>query len=121
MPWACKQCGAMVLLDDIPCPTCAKKKSSWTLHAEATRQVVVSKKKLLDCRRGRSLLTTPDSPRDHEGVAWPLTETAAVLPKAQVQALRAARRLPAPLDLWCVRVRPTKLEDWAFTVDVLYE
>lgn len=66
----------------------------------------MSAKGPLECRRGRTIPPTAGSAAPHAGVAWRLTTTAAVLPRAKVEQLARARALPDPGDLVLLRVRP---------------
>lgn len=45
MPWVCSGCGGEVGEDDLQCPGCASPKTSWTMVAEQTRAMVISKRR----------------------------------------------------------------------------
>ena len=46
MPYSCVTCGATIEFDNTPCPTCEVGKTSWTVVADQTRGLVISRKRV---------------------------------------------------------------------------
>lgn len=124
MPWECTapDCGTVVPTDTQSCPTCGFEKTAWTLEVEKTRQIVLGRRKKLECRRGAVSATSASSPLAHLGVAWRKTDSASVTLKSVARELYRAGRLPAPADLLCVRMFPkASLKSWELELSLEFE
>ncbi len=108
MPWTCPSC-AVDLTDDLArCPTCGAVKEAWTLLADRTRTLQVSRgRSRLEARRGvgEQPVRSGDAVPAQDTVP---AEVCPVLPKAALLALLARGLLPAPAQRLIARVWPRK-------------
>ncbi len=121
MPWTCTSCSTEVADDATQeCPACAARKDAWTLQAEHTRQLVITKKKF-ECLRAAEPGARAAGAAPYAGVSWAKAEAAPALPKETARRLIAEGQVPAPKDVLCVRVHPTASDERAADVTPLFE
>lgn len=119
MPWSCTQCGTNVERDDAPCPGCDARKESWTMVADATRNLVVSRKRV---RLLAGDLAEPRPAGDPAlaGAALAPATRAVAVPKAEVLELLEDGLAPAPADVLHVELKRGQGRDVGVTLEVLY-
>ncbi len=96
MPWRCAACERDLPDSEGACPGCGAQKTAWTLVAEQTRQLVVSRARLVCLRGADAAPVAPGAPPPDlaEAEAFP------VLAKGELAALVARGERPA----WSQRV-----------------
>lgn len=122
MPWTCKQCQAVVPLDDLSvCPACSASKAVWSMFGDRTRTFVVTSRQKLGVERGEVFPTERGSAPRHRFVSWRRSGRAGVLPAVEARALMDAGALPDAHDLFRVRITPPRsLQRWELGVAIKF-
>ena len=121
MPWDCIGCSATCIGDSFPCPECGAIKSSWTMVANQTRAITVTRGRAFRLQRSDA----PGEPRAQDAgygdTGRVKAKTAPAISKAQALQLSEQGQLPAPGQIVFARLTPKADQDLALKVYVHYE
>lgn len=105
MPWTCSRCATSLADDVAACPECGVAKSQWTVHADRTRNLVITRGARFECLVG--LDPTPlgrDAPPS--GFKVEKATECPVLPGDVLRGMLLEGRFPAPAQRVVARLRP---------------
>ena len=119
MPWDCTLCEVEVETDDGNCPSCGITKAAWTVIANKTRVMVISKKGFRLLRADGS---SPVEPAEtaYDGLELTVAAEGRVLPKEDVLELHEDGEAPAPEDVLFVEIKRSKSTDLGVKLEVLH-
>ena len=121
MPWTCQACSIEVSDETTRCPGCERPKTTWTIVASQTRDMVLGGVRAkLECRVGEHGGTLPQSDPGNQGFASAPAEVCPSLAKAELLEVLARGHLPAPAHRLVARLYPrnVKNRDIVLTVDL---
>jgi hypothetical protein len=122
MPWDCAACGATALLDDTSaCPGCGGGKAAWTMHANKTRTMRMTRKEKLELLRGTDATRPARDAGYAPDVELVAAQRAVSLPKEMARELLEQKLLPAPTTVLVARLHPRPGQDPTVTTSALFE